>query len=69
MVLQGYGPYDYFGEFGNLVQAIANDTSIPNKGILIGPNVNTGEWTPEMVWNTGFVDSYSSSLGYLAVEQ
>ncbi|KJA24861.1 glycoside hydrolase family 79 protein [Hypholoma sublateritium FD-334 SS-4] len=64
----GYGPYDYFGEFSTLVQAIENDTNIPNKGLLIGPNLATGDWTPEMVWNTGFVDAYSANLGYLAVE-
>ncbi|KAF8952441.1 hypothetical protein BDZ97DRAFT_1640845, partial [Flammula alnicola] len=64
-----YGPYDYFGELGLLVQALAGDANVPNKNLLIGPNVNSGDWTPEMVWNTGFVDSYSQSLAYLAVEQ
>ncbi|KIM41887.1 glycoside hydrolase family 79 protein [Hebeloma cylindrosporum] len=63
-----YGPYDYFGEFGDLVEAMAGDEHVSNRGLLIGPNVNTGDWTPEMVWNTGFVDSYSSNLAYLAVE-
>ncbi|KAF9484215.1 glycoside hydrolase family 79 protein [Pholiota conissans] len=63
-----YSPYDYFGEFGDLVQAIKNDGNIPNQNLLIGPNVNSGDWTPEMVWNTGFVDSYSTNLAYLAVE-
>jgi hypothetical protein len=48
---------------------MAGDEHITNRGLLIGPNVNTGEWSPEMVWNTGFVDSYSSNLAYLAVEQ
>ena len=48
---------------------MANDEHSVNRGLLIGPNVNTGAWTPEMVWNTGFVDSYSSNLAYLAVEQ
>jgi hypothetical protein len=67
--LQTYGPYDYFGEFGDLITAIQNDGNIPNKNLLIGPNVNSGTWTPEMVWNTGFVDAYSANLAYLAVEQ
>src|ERR1700722_19992159 len=37
--------------------------------ILIGPNIVTGDWTPEMVWNTGFVDDYQSNLAALAVQQ
>jgi len=48
---------------------MAGDEHVINRRLLIGPNVNTGQWTPEMVWNTGFVDSYSSNLAYLAVEQ
>lgn len=48
---------------------MAGDEHVSNRGLLIGPNINTGDWTPEMVWNTGFVDSYSSNLAYLAVEQ
>jgi len=48
---------------------MAGDQHISNRGLLIGPNINTGDWTPEMVWNTGFVDSYSPNLAYLAVEQ
>ncbi|KAJ3503353.1 hypothetical protein NLJ89_g8477 [Agrocybe chaxingu] len=65
---QGYGPYDYFGEFGMLVQAMAGDEHLVNRGLLIGPNVNSGPWSPEMVWNTGFVDAYANNLAYLAVE-
>ncbi|KAH7922605.1 glycoside hydrolase family 79 protein [Leucogyrophana mollusca] len=62
-----YSPYDYFGEFGVVVEAIAKDTSIPVRDNLVAPSVS-GTWSPEMVWNTGFISSYSSSLGYLAVE-
>ena len=36
--------------------------------MLIGPNLATN-WTPEQVWNTGFVDSYANNLAYLAVER
>ena len=64
-----YSPSDYFGEFGILVQAMANDPNILNQKQLIGPNIATGAWTPEMVWNTGFVPAYSTQLAYLAVEQ
>ncbi|KIJ61729.1 glycoside hydrolase family 79 protein [Hydnomerulius pinastri MD-312] len=62
-----YSPADYMGEFGNLIGAIANDNNIPVKNNLIGPSVS-GQWTPEDVWNTGFVQAYTNSLGYLAVE-
>lgn len=49
---------------------MAADTQISNRNnILIGPSVSSGDWTPEQVWDTGFVDSYGSSLGYLSVEQ
>ena len=51
------------------MQAIANDPNIPVKNNLIGPSVATGAWTPEMVWDTGFITPYSNSLSALAVEQ
>ncbi|KAJ7593397.1 glycoside hydrolase family 79 protein [Mycena floridula] len=63
-----YNPYDYFGEIGDLINVIASNPNIPNKDCLIGPGIAAGEWTPESVWNTGFVDSYSQQLAYLAVE-
>ena len=45
------------------------DTAIPNKNMLICPSVSTGPWTPEDVWNTGFINNYSDHLYALAVEQ
>jgi hypothetical protein len=57
------------GEFGVMVQAINNNPNIPVKNNLIGPSVATGSWTPEMVWDTGFIPSYTNSLSALAVEQ
>lgn len=62
-----YGPYDYFGDFGIVVDAVNADSAIPTKNNLIGPNL-AGTWTPEEVWDTGFISDYSSSLGALAVE-
>jgi hypothetical protein len=64
-----YSPSDYFGEFGVVVAALGSDSNVRNQNLLIGPNVATGAWTPEMVWDTGFVQSYSPQLAYLAVEQ
>jgi hypothetical protein len=63
-----YGPYDYFGEFGALVAAMNDTADNKNRDLLIGPNIATGDWTPEMVWNTGFQTSYSANLAALAVE-
>ncbi|KAK0230497.1 glycoside hydrolase family 79 protein [Armillaria fumosa] len=63
-----YGPSDYGNEFGALVQAMGNDVNAVNKNLLIGPNIATGDWVPEDVWETGFVDTYSENLAYLAVE-
>ncbi|KAI9455294.1 hypothetical protein F5148DRAFT_1378092 [Russula earlei] len=64
-----YSQYDYFGEIGALVQQIANDSAVPNKNnILVVPSVQV-LWSPESVWNTGLVSSYSSSIYALAVER
>lgn len=41
-----YGPYDYFGDFGNVVTAVNSDGDIPVKNNLIAPNL-AGTWTPE----------------------
>lgn len=64
-----YSPWDYFGEFATMIQAINNDSNIPVKNNLIGPSVATGQWTPEMVWDTGYIPAYTNSLSALAVEQ
>lgn len=46
-----------------------SDNSILNRSMLLAPSVSTGPWTPEDVWNTGFLQAYSQYLSYLAVEQ
>lgn len=51
------------------MQAIGTDDAIPLKNNLIAPSVATGPWTPESVWDTGFVGAYTNSLGALSVEQ
>ncbi|KAK7050928.1 hypothetical protein VNI00_005040 [Paramarasmius palmivorus] len=71
--LPTYSPYDYFEEFGLVVQAIKDNPRIGSlqNHKLIGPSVATGAWSPEMVWDTGFIDTYTSDgglLGGLAVE-
>jgi hypothetical protein len=63
-----YGPFDYFGEFGDLITKLGANSSIPVKNNLLAPSVASAFWTPEMVWQTGFLDAYRDSLKYIAVE-
>jgi hypothetical protein len=63
-----YGPQNYTNEFGELVTALAANANAPVKNNLIGPSVS-GTWTPEMVWDTGFISQYTDSLNALSVEQ
>jgi hypothetical protein len=48
---------------------MAGDAHVVNRGLLIGPNLATGDWVPEQIWNLGFVDTFSANLAYLAVEK
>ena len=65
---QNYSPVDYFNEFGQLVSALETAT-VPSDKILIGPGIVSGTWSPEIVWDTGFVSNYSSNLAALAVQK
>ncbi|KAJ7691770.1 glycoside hydrolase family 79 protein [Mycena rosella] len=62
-----YNPQAYADEFGELIAALAADSNVPVKNNLIGPSVS-GTWTPEMVWDTGFISEYTTNLGALSVE-
>lgn len=62
-----YSPQDYTDEFGLLVDAVNADSGLPDKDVLIGPNLS-GTWEPEQVWDTDFATDYSQSLIALAVE-
>ncbi|KAF9449694.1 glycoside hydrolase family 79 protein [Macrolepiota fuliginosa MF-IS2] len=62
-----YGPYDYYREFGELLQTMQANDKIPRKNILIGPSLS-GEWAPEMIWDTGYITTYQDFLYALAVE-
>ncbi|KAJ7163680.1 glycoside hydrolase family 79 protein [Mycena filopes] len=62
-----YGPYDYGGEFSDFLTAMSAANLDATK--LIGPNIANFAWTPEMVWDTGFVDTFNANLAYLAVEK
>ena len=66
---QDYSPQDYFNEFGKVMDAINNDQSIPVKNIIVGPSVSASQWSPDVVFSTGYIDAYTNNLGFLAVEQ
>ena len=51
-----------------MTQAYLDNPNIPVKNNLIAPSVTTG-WTPEMVWDTGFMDAYGQYLNALTVER
>ena len=65
----GYTQNDFFGEFGDLIKTMEANPNIPRNNILIGPNIATGDWTPQMVWDTGFIDAYANNLAALSVEK
>ena len=53
-----------------MITAMTNDPKISahTRDLLIGPSISV-IWTPEEVWNTGFVDLYSENLAFLSVER
>ncbi|KZT00169.1 glycoside hydrolase family 79 protein [Laetiporus sulphureus 93-53] len=63
-----YSPYDYFSEFGQVVQAMQADANTPVTNNLLALSVATGDWTPEDVWNTNFIPAYMNNLAALTVE-
>ncbi|RDX55721.1 glycoside hydrolase family 79 protein [Lentinus brumalis] len=65
---ENWGPEDFFEEFSAMTQAYSSDSQVPVKNNLIAPSVSSSGWTPEQVWDTGFVEAYSDYLQALAVE-
>lgn len=63
-----YGPSNYSDDVASLISAMDADSGILNKNMLIAPSVATGPWTPEQVWDTGFIANFSDRLFCLAVE-
>jgi len=67
---QGYGPLNYMGDIGLLVNQVAVDPGITRKNeLFIIPSISATLWAPEDVWNTGIVSTYTDSLYGLAVER
>ncbi|KAG1831103.1 hypothetical protein EV424DRAFT_1575213 [Suillus variegatus] len=61
-------PQDYKDEFGLLIDAMNADSNIPNKDLLIGPNL-AGMWSPTDIWETGFATDFNQNLAALGVER
>ncbi|TFK68765.1 glycoside hydrolase family 79 protein [Pluteus cervinus] len=62
-----YTPQNYHDEVGSLISTIASDDNVPQKSVLIAPNLQ-GTWTPEQVWDTNFIQDFNNSIKILAVE-
>ena len=66
---QSYSVQDYFNEFQVMMTGINNDASIPRKNIIVGPSISTALWTPEDVFNTGYISAFTNNLGFISVEK
>ncbi|KAK0454068.1 glycoside hydrolase family 79 protein [Desarmillaria tabescens] len=64
---EGYDATSYYGEIQELISAMSTNDDIPTKNNLVVPSV-AGDWAPELVWNTGILDTCIDSLSALAVE-
>lgn len=67
-----YSVTQYSSEWGTVLQDYLSDSSVSNNSMFIAPSVCCGGgigWTPEDVWNTGFLDSYKDHLSYISVQQ
>ncbi|KAF6743283.1 glycoside hydrolase family 79 protein [Ephemerocybe angulata] len=66
---QGYSPYDYVGELYQMLQAVDANPNVPVKNKFVGPSISQSEWTPEQVWDTGFIANFKDRLYALTVER
>ena len=66
---QGYGPVNYMGDIGLLVNQVAADPLILKKNdLFVIPSISPS-WKAEDVWNTGIVSTYGNSLHALSFER
>ncbi|KAJ4489869.1 glycoside hydrolase family 79 protein [Lentinula aciculospora] len=63
-----YSQYDYVGELGSLIDDMSQYSNLSvAQNLLLIPSVS-GTWTPENVWDTGVMDTYSSNIAWMSVE-
>ncbi|EJF60214.1 hypothetical protein DICSQDRAFT_155951 [Dichomitus squalens LYAD-421 SS1] len=58
---------DYFDEFGVMVNGIHDDKQIKNANRLVAPSLS-GTWKAEDLWESGYLDAYSTSIGVIGME-
>ncbi|CAK5262555.1 unnamed protein product [Mycena citricolor] len=64
---QGYGPANYSADFGVVDTALRADSKVPVvNGKLMGPSLS-GQWQPQSVWDTNFIQDFQQSLGALSM--
>jgi hypothetical protein len=59
---------DFDAEFSAVAEALRNNPRTPMRNLLVGPSICTGDWTPEMMWDIGFIERHED-LGIVAVER
>ena len=67
-----YSQSQYTVEWGEVLADYQQDPLISNSSMFIAPGVCCGGsigWTPESVWDTGFLNDYANSLAYMSVQQ
>lgn len=64
-----YDPIDYLHEVQDVIRVMDNNPKITNKHMLLGPSVASAFWTPEMVWETGFIDATKDRMYAFTVER
>lgn len=65
--MQGYGPASYKGELQSLLDTMRSQ-GLKTQGQIIAPSVNR-DWSPEDVFNTGFLNDFVQELGVISVEK
>ncbi|KAF7967416.1 hypothetical protein HWV62_34391 [Athelia sp. TMB] len=64
-----YSPQDYFNEFGAEMAGINADAQIPVKNNIVGPSTTGDVWSPEQIFDTGYLSAYADNLGFISVEK
>lgn len=64
-----YLPADYSAELDRLFIDVDANPRITVKDKFIAPSISHSEWTPEQVWETGFIEHFRDRLWALTVER
>ncbi|TFY76428.1 hypothetical protein EWM64_g7584 [Hericium alpestre] len=65
---EGYNQWNYFGEIGDLINQVGNDTEVTQRNnLFIVPSISL-QWNPQDVWDTNIGQAYSADLFALSVE-